>query len=151
MFFFFLLSSDRLAQYCVNLSRWFTHKTAFYTEQCTTPSLFHNFEVSQGAHSHSLKNYDFQLGTPFFLYYTCAFKDHLATIRNCYSRNSKLSQFAVYLGVGSKKQSMRCCQLNQALGKTEVGPYHKYEYIWMIEWSIIHAFWMPGSVGTPGL
>jgi len=22
-----------------------------------------------------------------------------------------------------------CCQLNQALGKTEVGPYHNYEYI----------------------
>jgi len=22
-----------------------------------------------------------------------------------------------------------CCQSNQALGKTEVGPYHKYDYI----------------------
>jgi len=41
-FFFFLLSSDGLAQYCVNLSRWFTHETvAFSMEQCTTPSLFH--------------------------------------------------------------------------------------------------------------
>ena len=59
--FFFLLSSDGLAQYCVNLSRWFMHETAaFYTEQCTTPSLFHKFEVSQGARSHSLKNYGFQ-------------------------------------------------------------------------------------------
>jgi len=30
----FLLSSDRLAQYCVNLSRWFMHKAAtFYMEQ----------------------------------------------------------------------------------------------------------------------
>ena len=64
--FFFLLSSDGLAQYCVNLSRWFMHETAaFYTEQCTTPSLFHNFEVSQGACSHSLKHYGFQIGTPF--------------------------------------------------------------------------------------
>ena len=56
MFFFLLLSSDGLAKYCVNLSCWFTHETAaFYTEQCTTPSLFHNFEVSQGTRSHSLK------------------------------------------------------------------------------------------------
>ena len=53
-FFFFFLSSDGLAQYCVNLSRWFTHETAaFSTEQCTTPPLFHNFEASQGACSHS--------------------------------------------------------------------------------------------------
>ena len=35
----FFLSSDGLAQHCVNLSRWFTHETAAYsTEQCTTPS-----------------------------------------------------------------------------------------------------------------
>jgi len=62
-------SSDGLAQYCVNLSRWFTHETAaFSTEQCTTPSLFHNFEVSQGARSHSLKHYGFQFGTPFSLF-----------------------------------------------------------------------------------
>ena len=37
------------------------HETAaFSTEQCTTPSLFHNFEASQGARSHSLKHYGFQ-------------------------------------------------------------------------------------------
>ena len=60
---FLLLSSDGLAQYCVNLSRWFTHETAaFSTEQYITPSLFHNFEVSQGACSHSLKHYGFQFG-----------------------------------------------------------------------------------------
>ena len=65
----FFLSSDGLAQYCVNLSRWFTHETAaFSTEQCTTPSLFHNFEVSQGARSHSLKHYGLQFGTPFSLF-----------------------------------------------------------------------------------
>ena len=52
---FFFLSSDVLAQCCVNLSRWFTHITAvFFAEQCTTPSLFHNFKVLQGARSHSL-------------------------------------------------------------------------------------------------
>ena len=66
---FLLLSSDGLAQYCVNLSRWFTHETAaFSTEQYITPSLFHNFEVSQGACSHSLKHYGFQFGTPFSLF-----------------------------------------------------------------------------------
>jgi len=59
-------SSDRLAQYCMNLSRWFTHKTAaFCTELCTTPLPFHNFEVSRGTCNHSLKNYGFQFGTPF--------------------------------------------------------------------------------------
>ena len=31
----------------MTLSQWFSHKTAaFYTEQCTSPSLFHNLEVS---------------------------------------------------------------------------------------------------------
>ena len=34
-------------------------------EQCTTPSLFLNFEVSQGARNHSLKNYGFHFVTPF--------------------------------------------------------------------------------------
>jgi len=59
---FLFLSSDGLAQYCVNLSRWFTHETAaFSMEQCTTPSLFHNFEASQGARNHLN-------GTPFSLF-----------------------------------------------------------------------------------
>jgi len=69
-FFFlsFFLSSDGLAQYCVNLSRWFTHETAaFSTEQYSTPSLFHNFEVSQGARSHSLKHHAW-LPSRVFLY-----------------------------------------------------------------------------------
>jgi len=64
----FFPSSRGLAQYCVNLSHWFTHETAaFSTEQCMTPSLLHNFEASQGAHSHSLKHYDFQFEMPFSL------------------------------------------------------------------------------------
>jgi len=54
----FFLPSDGLAQYCVNLLRWFTHETAaFSTEQCTTPSLFHNFEALQGACSHHMLYY----------------------------------------------------------------------------------------------
>jgi len=40
----------------------------FFTEQCTTPLLFHNFEVSQDARSHSLKNHGFQFGMPFSLH-----------------------------------------------------------------------------------
>jgi len=31
----------------------------FYTEQCTSPLLFHNFEVSRGSSNQSLKNYAF--------------------------------------------------------------------------------------------
>ena len=65
----FFLTSDGPAQYRINLSRWFTHETAaFYTEQCMTPLLFYNFEVSQGVRSHSLKHYGFQFGTPFSLF-----------------------------------------------------------------------------------
>ena len=42
------------------------HKTAaFYTEQCTSPSLFHNFQVSQGSSNQSLKNYGFISNTIF--------------------------------------------------------------------------------------
>ena len=51
-FSFFLSSSsssDKLVQNCVILSQRFLHKTAaFYTEQCTSPSLFDNFKVSRG-------------------------------------------------------------------------------------------------------
>ena len=36
-FFLFFSSSDRLVQNCVTLSRWFSHKEAFYNEQCTNP------------------------------------------------------------------------------------------------------------------
>jgi len=36
------------------------------TEQCTTLSLFHNFEVLPGTCNHALKNYGFQCGTPSF-------------------------------------------------------------------------------------
>jgi len=77
----FFLSSDGLAQCCGNLLRWFTHETtAFFTEQCTTPSLFHNFEVSQGVVATHLNTTASNLGRHFlYLYYACALKDHLAT------------------------------------------------------------------------
>ena len=53
---FFFSSSDRLVQNCGTLSWWFSHKTvaSFYTKQCTSPSLFHNFEVSWGGLTHAV-------------------------------------------------------------------------------------------------
>ena len=45
---FLLLPSYRLVQNCVNLSQWFSHKTAtFCMEQCMSPLLFLNFEVTR--------------------------------------------------------------------------------------------------------
>ena len=60
-------SSDGLVQNYVTLSQWFPHKTAvFYTEQCTSTSLFHNFEVSWGTSNRSLKNNGFICNATFF-------------------------------------------------------------------------------------
>ena len=69
----FLLSFFRWASsmLCEPLS-WFTHETAAnYPEQCTTLSLFHNFEVSQDACNHPLHNYGSVRWTP-FSYRRCA-------------------------------------------------------------------------------
>jgi len=39
-------SSDGLVQNCITLSQQFSHKTAaLYPEWCTSPLLFHNFQV----------------------------------------------------------------------------------------------------------
>ena len=62
----FLSSSGGLAQYCVNFSWRFMHETAVFI--WSSAVLFHNFEVSQGSHSHSLKKYGFQFGMSFSLY-----------------------------------------------------------------------------------
>ena len=68
-FFIFFLSFFRRASSILRQPLTLVHETAaFSTEQCTTPSLFHNFEASQGARSHSLKHYGFQFGTPFSLF-----------------------------------------------------------------------------------
>jgi len=53
-------SSDWLVHNYVTLSQWFSHKTAsIYIEQCTSLSLFHNFEVSGDSLNWTLKNYGF--------------------------------------------------------------------------------------------
>ena len=87
-FFFFLSSSDRLAQYCVNLSRWFTHEKQHFILSSARP---HRFFTTSKSHkvlvATHLKTMASNLGHHFlYLYYACALKDHLATIRNCYSR-----------------------------------------------------------------
>jgi len=51
--FFFRQQASSIV--CKLLAVVYTRKVTFFPEQCTTPSLFHNFEVSQGTHSHSLK------------------------------------------------------------------------------------------------
>jgi len=45
-FIFYFSSSGGLIQNCMNLPQRFSHKTAaIYSDQCTTPLLFHNFKV----------------------------------------------------------------------------------------------------------
>ena len=57
------------------LSRWFSHKTAaYFTEQCTSPSLFSRFEVTRGDSNRSLKNYGFLYDAIFFFPCTHAHK-----------------------------------------------------------------------------
>ena len=132
----FLLSSDGLAPYCVNLLCWFTHETAaFYTEQCMTPSLFYNFEFSRGASSQSLKYYGFLLGRHFLYLYL-----RMCTLRSL-SNDTKVlckiadleikSVFNLICRVPGHGRDRRSrveyalrCQSNQVLKKTEVGPYH---------------------------
>ena len=84
-FFFLLLQMGYVVQNCMTLSQWVSHKTAtFYTEQCTSPSLFHNFEVTRGASNWSLKNYGFSLMPSFF---TCMHvQKSLSNKTNYYSR-----------------------------------------------------------------
>ena len=59
-------SSDGLVQNYTTHSRWFSCQTAaFYTEQCTSPSPFHNFKVTWKASNWSLKNYMASFVMPF--------------------------------------------------------------------------------------
>ena len=70
----FLLSSDGLAQYCINLSRWFTHEAAFYTEQCTTPSLFTTSQSRKALVATHLRTTASNLGSHFLI---CIMHAHL--------------------------------------------------------------------------
>ena len=84
-------SLDGLVQNCITLSWWFLHKTAaFYTEQCTSLLLLHNFEVSQGGLNQSLNNYGFYCDAIFF---TCihahkSLSNETILIQDCWIRNT---------------------------------------------------------------
>ena len=76
-FFFFFLFRQASSN-CVTLSQWFSHKTAaFWPDQCTSPLLFHNLEVSRGGSNQSLKNYGFISDAIFKNW--CMRTNHLAT------------------------------------------------------------------------
>ena len=80
-FFFFRRASSNLRDL-----RWFLHKTAaFFTEQCTSPSLFTRLEVTQGHSNCSLKNYGF-LYDAIFSSRVRMRTNHLATKCNYYAR-----------------------------------------------------------------
>jgi len=67
--FFFL---DGLVQNCVTFTIMvFKQTAAFYTEQCTSPSLFHNLKVSEGGSNWSLSNYGFICDAVFFHLCAC--------------------------------------------------------------------------------
>ena len=71
-------SSDRLAQYCLNLSRWFSHETAaFCTGQCISPLLFHKYQVISWSALRTLWTMAL-FGTPFCYLYACAQNSHAA-------------------------------------------------------------------------
>ena len=75
----------------MTLSRWFSHKTAaFYTEQCTSPMLSHNFEVSRGTSIQSLKNCMASFAM-LFSSFVVMHTNHLATkcdtVQDCWVRN----------------------------------------------------------------
>jgi len=68
----------------------FTQTAAFNTEQCTSSSLFHNFEVSRGGSYWSLKNYVFISDTNLqnFLHVHKSFINETIIIQDCWIRNT---------------------------------------------------------------
>ena len=76
-------SSNWLVQNCVTLSWWFfAQSNSILHLQCTSPSLFHNFEASCGGLNWSLKNHGFICNTISSL--VCMHTNHLATKHNYY-------------------------------------------------------------------
>jgi len=79
-------SSDRRVQKCMT-PWWFSGKTAaFYTEQCTSPSLFHNHEVSWHGSNRSLNDYGFISNA--------IFTNHLATKKWLFVHEDRESRLA---------------------------------------------------------
>jgi len=86
--FFFLLSSDGLSQHCVNLSRWFTHETAFVHRSAQLHRFFTASKSCDALVTTDSKTIACSWGRHFHGYlYACTLKDHLATKRNYYSKS----------------------------------------------------------------
>ena len=106
----------------------------------------------KGARSHS-KTMASSLGCHFLYTCACTRPDHLTmTLNYSGSLNWKYS-WCAYLGMGLKNRCM-CCQSNEPLEKTEVGPYQYCKCEYMNEWSILSMLfecldlWIPPTVRT---
>ena len=136
--FFFFLQMGQLNTASTSRAGLRT-KQQHFLQSSARPHRFFTTSKSRKAHvATHLNTTASYLGRHFlYLYLACALKRHLAT--NCYSRllNQKLSRCAfnnlpctclyLYLGMGRSIEEAEyalCCQSNQALEKTEVGPYH---------------------------
>jgi len=83
------------------------NSSIFYIEQCTTPSSFHNFEVSPGACNHSLKSYGFQFGTPFSSIAHTHVYLHIASQQKIITQDRWIRTYTAVCsvhGMGSKSQ-----------------------------------------------
>jgi len=69
LFFFFFRRASSNLRYSFTMV---LHKIAFFTEQCTSPSLFSRFEVTRDYLNCSLKNYGFLYDAIFLHVYVCA-------------------------------------------------------------------------------
>ena len=125
-------SSDGLVQICVTLSWLFSHKTApFYTEQCTSPLLFHNFEVSWGGSNWSLKNYGF-IAIPFCSQLAAS---HLtdSVIRGGGSVDHKEVNMVVVDMLWSEFLLRKCVNPTSPMSPTAGDPHQHY---WCVGWRI---------------
>jgi len=118
--FFFFLTSDELPQYCGGLC---TKQQNF----STTPSLLHNIKVSKSTHSHSLNNYGFQFGTP---------KKSLSNDMKIITQDRWIRNTVGVCTWAWDPRTGVCVVLSieQGTWKSEVGPYHKYECMYLNEW-----------------
>ena len=103
----FLLSSDGLAQYCMNLSQWFTQRNS----SILYGAVHNPITFSQlWSLARCLQPLTQKLWLPvwdaisFICTHTCTLKRHLAMTRNLFPKIAELErtqQRAVYLGMGS--------------------------------------------------
>ena len=95
---FFRLASSNL---CDCFTMVLAQTAAFYTEQCTSPSLFQNFEVSRGGLNQWLKNYGFIYNALFF---TCM-----------HAHKSLGNEMYLLLKIADLKIQLMCMETGRAL------------------------------------